>query len=164
MIAILFNVASSSRVKSYRCSQLFVSKNWHKYLLWLLLVTLLRTIDRSALSIDRAAPSRDLLLAQASTDGAAIDGSRCAIDGWAQASAFRLRYRWIVVSKLPLLKNQLAPILPLSVQAAGLLHQYKSVNCYNCILLLYFRGSGLLEADKPMLHCTTRKDVMPITK
>jgi len=44
-------------------------------------VVVLRAIDRSALSIDRAAPSRDLLLAQASTDGAAIDGSRCAIDG-----------------------------------------------------------------------------------
>jgi len=68
------------------------------------------------------------------------------------------------VSKLPLLKNQLAPILPLCVQAAGLLHQYKSVNCYNCILLLYFRGSGLLEADKPALHCTKSEDVMPITE
>jgi len=62
------------------------------------------------------------------------------------------------VSKLPLLKNQLAPILPLCVQAAGLLHQYKSVNCYNCILLLYFRGSGLLKVDKT----TTSEDVMPI--
>ena len=42
---------------------------------------MLRAICRSALSIDRAAPSRDLLLAQASTDGATIDGLRCAIDG-----------------------------------------------------------------------------------
>jgi len=42
---------------------------------------MLRAIDRSALSIDRAAPSRDLLLAQASIDGATVDGSRCAIDG-----------------------------------------------------------------------------------
>jgi len=33
------------------------------------------------LSIDCAAPSRDLLLAQASIDGTTIDGSRCAIDG-----------------------------------------------------------------------------------
>ena len=32
-------------------------------------VCVLRTIDRSALSIDRAAPSRDLLLAVASIDG-----------------------------------------------------------------------------------------------
>jgi len=45
------------------------------------LLYMLRAINRSALSIDRAAPSRDLLLAQASTDGATIDGSRCAIDG-----------------------------------------------------------------------------------
>jgi len=57
---------------------------------------MLCAIDRSALSIDRAAPSRDLLLAQASTDGAPIDGLSCAIDGWAHASAFRLCYRWIV--------------------------------------------------------------------
>ena len=42
---------------------------------------MLRAIDQSALSIDRAAPSRDLLLAQASIDGATINGSRCAIDG-----------------------------------------------------------------------------------
>jgi len=68
------------------------------------------------------------------------------------------------VSKLPLLNNQLSPILPLCVQAAGLLHQYKSVNCYNCILLLYFRGSSLLEADKPTLHCTTHEDVILITE
>ena len=40
-------------------------------------------IDRYALSIDRAAPSRNLFLAQAMID-ATIDGSRCAIDGWAQ--------------------------------------------------------------------------------
>jgi len=38
-------------------------------------------VNRSALSIDCAAPSRDLLLAQASIDGAAINGLRCAIDG-----------------------------------------------------------------------------------
>jgi len=65
---------------------------------------------------------------------------------------------------LPLLKNQFAPILPLCVQASGLLHQYKFVNCYNCILLLCFRGSGLLEADKPTLHCTTREDVNNVTE
>jgi len=44
-------------------------------------IFMLRAIDRSALSIDRAVPSRDLLLAKASIDGATIDGSRCAIDG-----------------------------------------------------------------------------------
>jgi len=43
-------------------------------------VLMLRAIDRSALSIDRAAPCMDLLLAQASIDGATIDGSRSAID------------------------------------------------------------------------------------
>ena len=68
------------------------------------------------------------------------------------------------VSKLPLLNDQLTPILPLCVQPAGFLHQYKSVNCYNCILLLYFKGSGLLEADKPTLHCTTSEDIMLITE
>ena len=41
-------------------------------------VYVLRAIDRSALSMYRAAPSRDLLLAQASIDGATtIDGLRC---------------------------------------------------------------------------------------
>ena len=44
---------------------------------------MLRAVDRSALSIDRAT-SRVLLLAQASTDGATINRSHCAIDGWAQ--------------------------------------------------------------------------------
>jgi len=44
-------------------------------------IYMLRAIDRSALSIDRAAPSMDLLLAQASIDRAAIGGSRCATDG-----------------------------------------------------------------------------------
>jgi len=39
---------------------------------------MLRAIDRSALSSDRAAPSRDLLSAQKSIDGATIDGSHCA--------------------------------------------------------------------------------------
>jgi len=32
-------------------------------------------------NVSTAVPSRDLLLAQASTDGVAIDGSRSAIDG-----------------------------------------------------------------------------------
>ena len=32
-----------------------------------------------------------LLLAQASIDGTTIDKSRCAIDGWAHASAFRFQ-------------------------------------------------------------------------
>ena len=41
---------------------------------------MLRAIDRFALSTDGAAPSTDLLFAQASIDRAAIDGSRCAID------------------------------------------------------------------------------------
>ena len=45
------------------------------------IVFMLRAIDRSALSIDRAAPSMDLLLAQASIDRAAIGGSRCVTDG-----------------------------------------------------------------------------------
>jgi len=72
-------------------------------------VVVLRAVDQSALSIDHAAPSRDLLLAR-----------------W-----IALRYRWmstgqcfqvalsmdrpdlfIEVSQLTLLKNQLAPILP----------------------------------------------------
>jgi len=43
-------------------------------------VHVLRAIDRFALSTDGAAPSTDLLFAQASIDRAAIDGSRCAID------------------------------------------------------------------------------------
>jgi len=41
---------------------------------------MLCAIDRSALSTDGAAPSTDLLFAQASIDRAAIDGSLCAID------------------------------------------------------------------------------------
>jgi len=44
-------------------------------------VYMLHAVDRSALSIDRAPPSRDLFLTQASIDGATIGGSRCAIDG-----------------------------------------------------------------------------------
>jgi len=48
---------------------------------WLLtMVYMLHAIDRSALSIDHAAPSMDLLLAQASIDCATIDGPRCAIN------------------------------------------------------------------------------------
>ena len=43
-------------------------------------VFMLRAVDRSAISIDRAT-SRVLLLAQASTDGATINRSHCAIDG-----------------------------------------------------------------------------------
>jgi len=37
---------------------------------------MLRAIDRYVLSIDRAAPSRDLLLTQASTDGAVDLGAK----------------------------------------------------------------------------------------
>ena len=43
-------------------------------------VYMLRAIDQFARSTDGAAPSTDLLFAQASIDRAAIDGSRCAID------------------------------------------------------------------------------------
>jgi len=43
-------------------------------------IDMLCAIDRFALSTDGAAPSTDLLFAQASIDRAAIDGSRCAID------------------------------------------------------------------------------------
>jgi len=51
---------------------------------------ILGIINRSVLSINHAAPSKDLLV-QASIDGATIDRSCCAIDGWAQASAFKFQ-------------------------------------------------------------------------
>ena len=51
--------------------------NW--YLVFCCLC-MLCAIDQFALSTDGAAPSTDLLFAQASIDRAAIDGSRCAID------------------------------------------------------------------------------------
>jgi len=44
-------------------------------------VFMLRAIDGSARSIDRAAQSSDPSFAQASVDRATIDRSRCAIDG-----------------------------------------------------------------------------------
>jgi len=67
---------------------------------------MLHAIDRSALSIDRAVPSRDLLLAQASTDGQpsmdrvalsmdehrpVLSGCACAIDGSSRPTTSRNR-------------------------------------------------------------------------
>jgi len=70
--------------------------------------------------------------------------SGCAIDG-----SSRPVYWSKSVSKLPLLKNQLALILPLCVQAAGLLHQYKSVNCYNCWTVFFCYISDAAVYLKP---------------
>jgi len=89
----------------------------------------LRAINRSALSIKRAAPSRDLLLAQASTDDATIDGSRCAINGCStcgtQASSYLGSGRMTEVlgpwdgdcacGRLLLMDTGLADLLPLGV-------------------------------------------------
>ena len=53
---------------------------------------MLRAIDGSARSIDRAAQSSDPSFAQASVDRATIDGSHCAIDGSLDCAA-RSKYR-----------------------------------------------------------------------
>jgi len=70
-------------MRTQTCTNVLVHFLYIFYTIW---VYVLRAIDRFALSIDGAAPSTDLLFAQASIDSAAIDGSRCAIDRWPHAA------------------------------------------------------------------------------